>query len=124
MSNFTQHGLMITVLAAEDLSANTFAKYDGYGQLAAVDGANDFPAGIVQADAKSGQPASLMLEGIGLVKIAAALAAGDSVSPSANGRGQESASGQHQVGRCLEGASTENSLATVAFDCRVASVKA
>lgn len=84
--SFQSNGVDITLLAAADLSAKQFfaVKVDSAGK-AAVAGAGQTVAGILQNDPASGQAGTVRVLGVSKAEAGGTVAAGDRVAADANG---------------------------------------
>lgn len=117
-------GIMISLQAAADLSANQFrfVKLDANGQVAAIAAVTDIPIGVQQdKPAAQGRACNVMLFGVSKVVGGANLAKADQVGVDSQGRAVAYVAGtdttKYKVGQVLEDNSAAGGLATVLFSC-------
>jgi hypothetical protein len=106
-------------VAGADLSAlqHRFVKLNSSGLVVAITADTDQPIGILQdKPAASGRSAEIMMDGISKLVGAQAMTPGNSVGPSANGRGDDT-SPSVPVGIVVEGTAAADEVGSVAFSC-------
>lgn len=112
--------IKITLVANADLSAShmKFVKMVA-GQAALVTSATDRPVGILCNKPRAGQEAEILVLGTSKLVASAAMAVGDSVGNTADGRGvtNNTAASTNNLGTVLLANSAANGVVTVLVNC-------
>lgn len=109
-----------TFVAAGTIVQHTYVKLDSDGKIVPITANTDKPIGIAQDAGVSGDSINVRMLGISKLTGAEALAVGDAVGPSANGRGEVKVVGtdttQYVGGTVLGAVANADEVATVTVD--------
>lgn len=90
--------LIRSVIAAAALEGGRFVKLDGAGKLVYC-GAGELALGVLDDDVELGRSGDVILDGVGRVQCAAALARGALIASDANGRAVAATASAYVLGR-------------------------